>query len=160
MSKKALSCLPPQKPQAATSNRAPSVAIALAPFKASPDSGCRCGSTQTSWQTSVITVAVKSRTSLWRKEGKPPLGQDSTCCMEKDTPGRAHSVETNHISAPEHPKRYPYAVRSPAPLLAGASASLKPLSLGLSPSHAVEERVPALGHQTLYVSPKPSCWQS
>ncbi len=81
-----LSCLPPQKPQAATSNRAPSVAIAVAPFKTSPYSGCKCGSTQMSWQTSVITVAVKSRTSLWCKEGKNSLGQDSTCCMEKDSP--------------------------------------------------------------------------
>ena len=86
MSKKALSCCPPQKPLAATSNRAPSVTIAVAPLRASPVRGCRCGSMHTLWQTSDISLAVKSLTSLWRRVGNPPLGHERACCTEKGAP--------------------------------------------------------------------------
>jgi len=41
----------------------------------SPDRGCKWGSTWTSWHTSVIKQAVKSRTSLCRIIEKAPYGQ-------------------------------------------------------------------------------------
>jgi len=48
--------------------------------------GCNSGSTHTWEQTSVSKVAVRSLTSVCRKEGKPPLEQDKTCSTEKVTP--------------------------------------------------------------------------
>ena len=42
----------------------------------SPDNGCRCGSTETLWQTSDSKEAVMSLTSLCLIEGNPPVGQD------------------------------------------------------------------------------------
>ena len=42
----------------------------------SPESGCRCGSIETLWQTSERSEAVMSLTSLCLIEGKPPVGQD------------------------------------------------------------------------------------
>ena len=43
---------------------------------------CSSGSVQTSLQTSVRRLAVKSRISLCMIEGKPPLGHDRACSME------------------------------------------------------------------------------
>ena len=57
------------------SSLAPSSVIAEAPVRVSPESGCRVGSMQTSLHTSNSQPPTVSRTSLWRMEGKPPLGQ-------------------------------------------------------------------------------------
>ena len=51
------------------------IRIAVALENTSPI-GCREGSTQKSWQTTVIRFAVKSLTSLWQMVGKLPLGHD------------------------------------------------------------------------------------
>ena len=59
-------------PNARMSSRAPSSVLAEASRKASPDSGCRCGSVATLEQTSVSSEAVMSLTSLWRMVGNPP----------------------------------------------------------------------------------------
>ena len=40
----------------------------------------------TSLQTSVIRLAVRSLTSLWRRVGKPPFGQDRACSTVKLAP--------------------------------------------------------------------------
>ena len=45
--------------------------------------GCRGGSTQTLWQTSDIRGAMKSRSSLCRIVGKPPVGQFMACSTVK-----------------------------------------------------------------------------
>ena len=68
---------PPQKPLAAMSSLAPSSVIIEALLKISPIIGCNGGSMQTSVQTSDSQPATVSLTSLWRIDGKPPLGQES-----------------------------------------------------------------------------------
>ena len=40
----------------------------------------------TSWQTSVMRLAVMSLTSLWCSVGKPPFGQDRECSTVKLEP--------------------------------------------------------------------------
>ena len=40
----------------------------------------------TSWQTSVMRLAVRSLTSLWRSVWKPPFGQDRACSTVKLEP--------------------------------------------------------------------------
>ena len=55
---------PPQKPLAAMSKRAPSFALQVALVRNSPVIGCRSGSMQTSLQTSVRRLAVRSLISL------------------------------------------------------------------------------------------------
>ena len=50
------------------------------------DGGCRVGSVQTSLHTSVRRVAVRSRISLCRMVGKPPLGHDKACSTENFEP--------------------------------------------------------------------------
>ena len=85
-SRKDLSKRPPQRPLTAISSLAPSVLIEEALARTSPESGCRSGSTRTSWQTSVSIVAVTSRISLWRMIGKPPLGHERTCSTVKEEP--------------------------------------------------------------------------
>ena len=57
------------------SSCAPSSVLAEASWKASPDSGCRCGSVATLEQTSVSREAVMSLTSLWRMVGNPSMWQ-------------------------------------------------------------------------------------
>ena len=57
-SKKARSWCPPQKPLAATSSLAPSAVRAEALDSISPVTGCRAGSMHTSWQTSIMSLAV------------------------------------------------------------------------------------------------------
>ena len=78
-------------PETTTSSLAPSSIMAEAPESASPVIGCRVGSVHTSCQTSVIRFAVRSRTSLCRMVGKPPIGHDSACSTEKLVP-QAHEV--------------------------------------------------------------------
>ena len=56
--------LPLQKPLAATSNFASSPVFALRVERISPERGCRWGSMQTSWNTSVRRFARRSRISL------------------------------------------------------------------------------------------------
>ena len=34
---------------------------------------------ETLWQTSAMRLAVRSRVSLWRIDGKPPNGQERAC---------------------------------------------------------------------------------
>ena len=48
---------------------------------------------QTLEHTSEIRDAVKSLTSLWRKEGKPPFAHDRACSTENGLP-QAHSTGT------------------------------------------------------------------
>ena len=43
--------------------------------------GCRCGSIETSWHTSVSREAVMSLTSLCLIDGYPPVGHDRACAM-------------------------------------------------------------------------------
>ena len=74
-SKNALCCCSPKNPHAFTSNRAESSLLAVACDNCSPVSSWRKGSTHTSWHTSGIQSAVRSRTSLWRMIGNPPVGQ-------------------------------------------------------------------------------------
>ena len=76
----------PQKPLASMSSRAPSSEMAEEAIQASPERGCRCGSTRTSWHTSVSRRAVRSRTSLRRSIGKPPLWHERLCLIEKLEP--------------------------------------------------------------------------
>ncbi len=52
----------------------------------SPVRGCRPGSTDTSWLTSVSKLAVMSLISLWRIDGKPPREQEKACSTEKFAP--------------------------------------------------------------------------
>ena len=85
-SKYVFSKRPPQNPLTAMSSLAPSVLTEVAPFRTSPVSGCRSGSTRTSWQTSVRRAAITSRISLWRMMGNPPLGHESTCSTVKVEP--------------------------------------------------------------------------
>ena len=58
----------------------------VAPFKVSPESGCRLGSIQTPLQTSDSRLAVKSLISLWRSDGKPYFGHDRACSRENLEP--------------------------------------------------------------------------
>ena len=60
--------------------------IAKEAVGASPERGCRCGSTRTSWHTSVSRRAVRSRTWLCRSVGKPPLWHERLCSIEKLEP--------------------------------------------------------------------------
>ena len=69
----------PQTPFADTSSLAPSCVLAVAPDSCSGVTGCRLGSMHTSLQASVRRFAVRSRISLCRKVGKPPLLQDRAC---------------------------------------------------------------------------------
>ena len=89
-SRNILSSLPPQKPLAAMSNLAPSSVFAVRLVIVSVVISCRSGSTLTSLHTSVNRVAVKSLISLWRREwrreGKPPRGQESKCSTTKLAP--------------------------------------------------------------------------
>ena len=75
-----------QKPMAAMSRRVPSCLLDEAPVRISPVTGCSSDSVQTSLQTSVRRLAVKSRISLCLMEGKPPLGHDTACSMENLMP--------------------------------------------------------------------------
>ena len=52
----------------------------------SPVIGCNSGSVQTSLQTSVSRLAVRSLISLCLIEGKPPLGLERTCSTENLAP--------------------------------------------------------------------------
>ena len=85
-SENVLSNRPPQKPLAAMSSRAPSCAFEVAPVRTFPVIGCRSGSMQTSLQTSVRTLAVRSLISLCLIDGKLPVGQDRACSTENLTP--------------------------------------------------------------------------
>ena len=76
-SKKVRSNLPPQTPLADMSNLAPS--CTLVPAGSSWSTCWSCGSVATSWHVSVITLASRSRISLCRIMGKPPVGHDSAC---------------------------------------------------------------------------------
>ena len=76
-SKKVRSNLPPQTPLADMSNLAPS--CTLVPAGSSRSTCWSCGSVATSWHVSVITLASRSRISLCRIMGKPPVGHDSAC---------------------------------------------------------------------------------
>ena len=73
-SRNPLSYVPPQKPFATTSSRAPSWVLAVALVSCSLESGCKVGSTATPGQISVSRLAVKSLISLCRKRGILPLG--------------------------------------------------------------------------------------
>ena len=86
MSKNALCCLTPQNPCARTSRRASSPEIDVLCESLSPVSGCSVGSIATFEQTSVISFAVRSLTSLCRMEGSPPQGQLKACSVEKVEP--------------------------------------------------------------------------
>ena len=77
---------PPQKPLAAMSRCAPSWALEVAPMRTSPVIGCRSGSMQTSLQTSVRRLAVRSLISLCLMDGKPPFGQDRACSTKNLAP--------------------------------------------------------------------------
>ena len=68
MSKKVLSNQPPQNPLAAISRRAPSWVLDEVHVRASPVSGCNSGSTQTSLQTSVNRLVVRSLSHLHGQE--------------------------------------------------------------------------------------------
>ena len=48
--------------------------------------GCRSGSIRTSEHISVKRFAVRSLISLWRMDGKPPLGQVRECSIENLAP--------------------------------------------------------------------------
>ena len=65
-------CRLPQNPLAWISALASSLRLADAGTMASPVSGCKGGSTATSWHTSWSQLAVKSLSSLWRMKVKPP----------------------------------------------------------------------------------------
>ena len=54
--------------------------------RASPEMGCRDGSMHRSWQTSVMTLAVKSLSSLCLMVGRPPVGQLRAWSVEKAFP--------------------------------------------------------------------------
>ena len=49
-------------------------------------SGCKWGSTSTSWHTSVSRSAIKSLTSLWQIDGNSPFGQDRAWSTENVEP--------------------------------------------------------------------------
>ena len=55
-------------------------------YRASPEMGCRDGSMHTSWQTSVMTLAVKFLSSLCLMIGRPPVGQLRAWSVEKAFP--------------------------------------------------------------------------
>lgn len=62
---------PLQKPFAAMSSLAPSDVLTVALAMTSPVSGCRSGSTTTSWHTSVMSFAVKGMTLIVAGYGEP-----------------------------------------------------------------------------------------
>ena len=78
--------LPTQKPLAAMYNRVPSMVIVDFQENSSIIASCKSGSTLTSLQTSLRSVAVMSLISLCRREGKPPREQKSTCSTVKLAP--------------------------------------------------------------------------
>ena len=78
-SKQVLLNLPPQKPLAAMSRRAPSWTLDEAPVSDSPVIGCNYGSVQTSLHTSVRRLVVRSLISLCLIVGNPLLGQELEC---------------------------------------------------------------------------------
>ena len=78
--------LSPQKLSAAISSRAPFSEFAVLCRKCSSFIDCSGGSIPTLWQVSVRTLAVKSLISLWRIEGKPPVGQLIACSTVKLCP--------------------------------------------------------------------------
>ena len=64
-------------------NLALSEVLADRPENTSPVIVCRSGSTQTSFQTSINNVAVRSKILLWHNEGNPPFWQEMACSTEK-----------------------------------------------------------------------------
>ena len=82
----ARSDLPPQNPFITMSSLAPSCVLAVDKENSSGETGCNSGSVATCYQTSVNSLAVRSRISLCLMEGNPPLGQDRACSTEKDDP--------------------------------------------------------------------------
>ena len=68
------------------SNLAPSWVYEEAPVNTSPSMGRSSGSMQTSLQTSVGRLAVRSLISLCQMEGKPSLVYDRACLMENVVP--------------------------------------------------------------------------
>ena len=85
-SKNARSNRPPQKPLALMSNLASSPRMLVLMDNTSPVRGCRGVSTVTSLHTSFSRSAVISRSSLWRMNGYPPVGQDSVCAIVNNCP--------------------------------------------------------------------------
>ena len=68
------------------SRRAPFWALEVAPVRTSLVIGCRSGSMQTSLQTSVRRLAVRSLILLCLMDRKPPFGQDRACSKENLAP--------------------------------------------------------------------------
>ena len=65
------------KPCVLTSRRAPSSEFEVSYDSSSPVKACNGGSIHTLEQISDNRLAVKSLRSLWRTDGKPPVGQVS-----------------------------------------------------------------------------------
>ena len=82
-------CRSPQNPHALTSSWAESFLFAVWNDKCFPASGWRADSPQTSWHTSDIRSAVRSRISLWRIIGNPPVGLFRAWSVVDDLP-QAH----------------------------------------------------------------------
>ena len=111
-SKNAHSNQPPQKPLALMSNLASSPQMLVLMDNTSPVRGCRGGSIVTSLHTSFSRSAVISRSSSWRMDGYPPVGQDSACAIVNNCPQthlRQALVVTNRTAGTGHHSTLPYA---------------------------------------------------
>ena len=78
----------------------------------SPVRDCRGGSTVTLLHNSFSRSAVISRSSLWRMDGYPVVGQDSACAIVNNclqTQCEAKLVGTNRTTGKGHHGILPYA---------------------------------------------------
>ena len=107
------SILGPQKPLTAISMQA-LFCLFAEPGRICPFNSWSAGSIETFEHTSDSREAVRSRTSLCRNVGKPPLWQERACSMVKDLPHTLHHQDL---------------LRSP-PIMQGHSISKSPFVEG------------------------------
>ncbi len=88
-------CTSPE-PFMSTSSLAPSCLLEEAD---SPESGCRSGSTLTSWHTSVKRPAVMSLISLCLSMGNPPLAQERACSMVRNHTWQVGGSVASHTTS-------------------------------------------------------------
>ena len=121
-------CHLPQKPLAWISALAPSLQLADAVIRASPVSGCKGGSTTTSWHTSWSQLAVKFLSSLWRMKVKPPWRQIIAWSALNEAPQTQWlGLIPTHTSIVKHLKFLfiVYSNKNPAPEWEEQSAKVK-----------------------------------
>ena len=121
-------CCLPQKPLAWISALASSLRLAGAGTRALLVSGCKGGSTTTSWHTSWSQLAVKFLSSLWRMKVKPPWRQIITWSALNEAPQTQWlGLIPTHTSIVKHLKFLfiVYSNKNPAPEWEEQSAKVK-----------------------------------